>query len=212
MLLSADNLLLGQEKSSSVSSSPVRIARAAAPNARLSLNDLSPAVLDKLWDAQNAALLPAYEAGKLGLVIFQFHLSFGPSEENLMHVQWCRQRLDQKYSMGVEFRNRSCGKDARMLSYLRQAGIVLVAADELLHETLQRDRAQTGLPVGATRQMMPLLLQVTAPELGMYVRVHRRAGKQRLLAAAEQQAWAQRLHALSTRGSPRQTGKQIHWH
>ena len=40
--------------------------------------------------------------------------------------------------MAIEFRNRTWGGDAETLAWMRQEGIVLVAADELEHETLSR--------------------------------------------------------------------------
>ncbi len=61
-------------------------------------------------------------------------------------------------------------------TWLAAAGIVLVAADELQHETFQKDRQQVGLQPGQVRQVMPIALAVTSPQLGCYVRVHRRHG------------------------------------
>ncbi len=42
----------------------------------------------------------------MGLVVFQFHLSFAPSHDNKRHVLACRQRLQANITMAVEFRNR----------------------------------------------------------------------------------------------------------
>jgi uncharacterized protein YecE (DUF72 family) len=153
---------------------------------RTNLKDLSAAAMDAVWSAQNGALLPAYQAGKLGLVIFQFHLGFTPTDENRRHVMWCRERLDSRYTMAVEFRSRNWGADTALLMWMRQAGVVLIAADELLHETMQKDREQRGLPPGQARKVMPILLEVTNPQ-HVYVRVHRRQGHQRILSAHEHQ-------------------------
>jgi hypothetical protein len=57
--------------------------------------------------------------------------------------------------------------------WLANLGLVLVAADELQHETVQRDREQTGLPEAAVREVMPIALHVTNPAF-FYVRLHRR--------------------------------------
>lgn len=94
-----------------------------------------------------------------------------------------------------------------MMAWLRQKGVVLVAADELLHETMQKDRDQIGLGEGQTRQQMPVLLQVTNPQ-HLYVRVHRREGRQRLLSLQEQQAWARQLASVarSQHGSDNEQG------
>lgn len=47
-----------------------------------------------------------------------------------------------------------------LASWLRGLRIVLVAADELHHETAQKDREQRGLPPGAKREVMPIAMQV----------------------------------------------------
>ena len=60
-----------------------------------------------------------------------------------------------------------------MQDWLRGLGIVLVAADELRHETLQPDRAQSGLPQGQATEVLPIAMSVTVPTY-FYVRVHRR--------------------------------------
>lgn len=58
-------------------------------------------------------------------------------------------------------------------AWLTKLGVSLVAADELRHETFQPDRAQTGLPPGATREVMPIALHVTNARF-FYIRLHRR--------------------------------------
>jgi hypothetical protein len=135
----------------------------------------------------------------MGAVVFQFHLNFNPSVENRLHVRWCREKLDKGLAMAVEFRNRDwfVTPDAAksLVSWLSEAGIVLIAADELRHETFQSDRAQTGLPAGATAELLPIALEATAPSWGSYVRVHRRHGgfESRVLPSTEIQAWVVRL-------------------
>lgn len=47
-----------------------------------------------------------------------------------------------------------------LASWLSAAGVTLVAADELLHETMQKDRQQMGLPPGQQRQLMDIAMQV----------------------------------------------------
>jgi methylphosphotriester-DNA--protein-cysteine methyltransferase len=73
-------------------------------------------------------------------------------------------------------RRAAPGALAELTSWLAAEGIVLVAADELQHETFQKDRQQTGLQPGQVRQLMPIALAVTNPAAGCYVRVHRRHG------------------------------------
>ncbi|EFN56805.1 hypothetical protein CHLNCDRAFT_144326 [Chlorella variabilis] len=52
----------------------------------------------------------------------------------------------------------------RLCEALAAQGICLVSADELEHETAQRDREQTGLPPGAVRRVLPIAVEVTAPD------------------------------------------------
>lgn len=75
-----------------------------------------------------------------------------------------------------------------LTSLLSPAGIVLIAADELEHETLQPDRGQRGLPPGQVPRVQAIAMAVTNPACA-YVRLHRRHGTlERLLPEDEQQA------------------------
>jgi hypothetical protein len=69
------------------------------------------------------------------------------------------------------------GKEAtrKLVEWLTPLGICLIAADELRHETFQKDREQTGLAAGDVREVMGIALEVTQPALFM-VRLHRRHG------------------------------------
>lgn len=100
------------------------------------LSEMEPENVDRLWQAFHSCLQPAKEvlitgsmystpvlpcfaemtrfptstgmqSNKLGCVLFQFHLSFTPSESNKRHVEWCRSRLDSSIDMAVEFRARA---------------------------------------------------------------------------------------------------------
>jgi uncharacterized protein YecE (DUF72 family) len=60
------------------------------------LSELPPAAIDKAWSLFIASLEPVYQSGKLGIVTFQFHLSYHPSDNNLKYIiQECRRRLDR---------------------------------------------------------------------------------------------------------------------
>lgn len=76
-------------------------------------------------------------------------------------------------------RNRAWFQDppaaAALHAFLSQHDIVLVAADELRHETAQKDREQSGLPPGQRPEVLPIALAATSPSCS-YVRVHRRYG------------------------------------
>jgi uncharacterized protein YecE (DUF72 family) len=165
--------------------------------------ELPPGGEDALWRLFHEALAPVVAARRMGLVVFQFH--FKPSEANRAHVLDCRRRLNPGLGMAAEFRDRAWftagppGGEERLGSWLAAHGIVAVAADELAHETAQRDREQRGLPPGEARAVLPIL---GAPGCASaaYVRLHRRHGTlERLLPEGELRAWAARIEALRAR-------------
>ncbi|KAK3272191.1 hypothetical protein CYMTET_19500 [Cymbomonas tetramitiformis] len=177
------------------------------PGDRAAFSELSAEAKRMLWQHFHEALEPVSRGGRMGVVLFQFHLSFAPTEANRGHVLYCRQQLDAKYAMAVEFRNRSwiCEPHASStFSWMRAHNLGLVAADELLHETMQPDRQQRGLPAGEVRQRMALRLEATNQPQSLYVRVHRRHGtKERLLSEEEVQQWAAELRqALGSLSGP----------
>jgi len=164
---------------------------------------LPPGGEDALWRLFHAALAPVVAARRMGLVVFQFH--FKPSEANRSHVLDCRRRLDPGLGMAAEFRDRSWftagppGGEERLGAWLAAHGIVAVAADELAHETAQRDREQRGLPPGEARRVLPILCAPGCADAA-YVRLHRRHGTaERLLPEDELRAWAARIEALRAR-------------
>jgi len=57
--------------------------QAAQPQLHLRISSLPPGAEAACWRLFHAALEPLYQPGKLGLVVFQFHLSFVPSQQNL---------------------------------------------------------------------------------------------------------------------------------
>eukprot|EP00249_Psilotum_nudum_P030668 c43542_g1_i1 orf=266-1651(-) len=161
----------------------------------ISLYSLPSSLRDELWQVFNQALKPVHDAGSLGVVVFQFHLSFKPTEENREHVNWCRLNLDSQFSMAVEFRCREWFAEDHLsttLEWLKMHGISLIAADELQHETFVKDRCQTGLPGGKVQIILPIAWAVTQPDF-VYIRVHRREGNLRLLSEAELSVWESRL-------------------
>lgn len=169
------------------------------------LSELPPTALDRAWALFHASLEPVYQSGKLGIVTFQFHLSFHPSESALAYVIECRRRLDGRFRMAAEFRCRRWFTEEswrqRASTALSAQGISWVAADELEHETAQRDRGQIGLPEGEVRKVLPIAREVTTPEF-YYVRVHRRhGGEERKLSEEEVKAWAARIENLAAGGA-----------
>ena len=69
---------------------------------RVSLSDLGMHQVGLVWAAFHDALAPLASSGRLGCVVFQFHLGFGPSAENRRHVRWCRDHLDKRFTMCEE--------------------------------------------------------------------------------------------------------------
>jgi len=177
----------------------VREMLVPSPSGRVSYSTMPPRVKDALWERWNDAIAPIIEAGKLGCVVFQFHLSQGVSDALRAHALECKSRLSEGARMAVEFRNRDWitgDVGAQTVRWCQEHDLLLVAADELEHETFQRDRDQKGLPVGAVRRKMPTRLELTV-DWGCLIRVHRRHGTtERVLDEAEISFWSERVRAL----------------
>jgi uncharacterized protein YecE (DUF72 family) len=152
-----------------------------------------------LWNAFHACLAPVSKANKLACVVFQFHTTFGVSPSNRAKVEELRTRLDPKLQMAVEFRDRAWIVGAvgdETARWCSRMDLALVASDELAHETAQPDRAQTGLPKGHKRIVMPTKL-VASATWGALIRVHRRhGGKERVLTPSEIVCWGARINAI----------------
>lgn len=161
------------------------------------MSELPQAAINTAWSLFLASLEPVYQAGKLGVVVFQFHLSYHPSESALAYILECRKRLDSRFPMAAEFRCRRWFIEEKWRrkthAALSAQGIAWVAADELEHETFQKDKQQTGLAPGQNRIVLPVAVEVTIPDF-FYVRVHRRSGKEeRRLTNEEIAAWRERI-------------------
>jgi uncharacterized protein YecE (DUF72 family) len=192
------------------------------------LGELPQAVVRGAWAAMNKSLLVAHEAGRLGLVVFQFPLHFGPTQANREYVMSCRASLDARFSMAVEFRDRdwythdwpspagaspgaspidgggpapsiasaAAAAQVRLASafrWLSDANMVLVGVNELHHELLSLS-CPPDVPV-----TMPMRFLATSPA-GVYIRVHRRVGSERVLSAGEIADLARNIRAIDSRG------------
>ena len=94
--------------------------------------DLPPDLRDKMWQMFESALLPLHNAGKLGVVVFQFPPWFMPRRESYRHIEDCRERLPN-YTLAVEFRSVYWLQGDSLeeaLGFLRYNGICFVAVDE----------------------------------------------------------------------------------
>lgn len=125
------------------------------------------------WDRFNELLNVLEKEGKLGVVLFQFHFKLTQRAKAI--VLQCRSRLQKRFTMAVEFRQREWfadesdarhpglpGRDER-LAWLTRAGLVLVLSDELEHELYATELK--GNPV-----RMPTKRFVTNARAGIYVR------------------------------------------
>lgn len=164
-------------------------------NIMVQLREMPSRAADACWDAFHAALYEVYRCDKMAVVMFQFPLQFAPSEETLTYVEECRKRLDLRYHMAVEFRNRRWWTDAswrkRCTEVLKHLGVGWVSADELRHETY-RDGSQDR------KAVLPIALSVTSKEFH-YIRIHRRSGmEERRLREEEIRAWGKRLGCIAS--------------
>ena len=168
-----------------------------------------------LWNAFHACLAPAKRANKLACVVFQFHTSFAVSPSNRRKVEELRNRLDREIRMAVEFRDRAWiarGETGdETVRWCARLDLALVASDELAHETAQPDRAQTGLPPGQKRTVMPTRL-VASASWGAVARVHRRhGGAERVLAPSEIAPWGARIAAILPTLRRKETPMYVMW-
>src|SRR5438045_1309714 len=67
-------------------------------------HDVPPEARDELWARFRQALAPLSEAGKLGLLLFQFPPWFTPEAPSRKHLEEVRHRLAD-YRVAIEFRN-----------------------------------------------------------------------------------------------------------
>ena len=94
--------------------------------------DLPSELIDAVWSEFRAALRPLKEAGKLGVVLFQFPPWFLPHKESLAHIDECLERMEG-YQLAVEFRHQTWFNEKgreRTLAFERERGIVNVIVDE----------------------------------------------------------------------------------
>jgi uncharacterized protein YecE (DUF72 family) len=190
----------------SIASLPVHVRSMLPPyisssSSHIKESDLPKAALDACWSAFQNCLQTLYLSEKLGIIIFQFHITFKPSTANLDKIITIRtQRLAAKYKMAVEFRCRywfTLPEWSTRLETLGAHGIAIISSDELQHETFQKDRDQIGLLPGHVKKILPICNIITNREWH-YIRLHRRHGgtMERSLTREEVSAWGERLSYL----------------
>ena len=167
----------------------------APKGTRVDLHQVPDTAVDEIWERFHQSIEPARAAGKLGPVLFQFHLGFLPGEASRAHVEWCRARLGADIKMAVDFRDRAWVEGPQLgatVRWLRALDIALAASDDLQHEL-------TGESADGARIRLPIVARVSTP-LFAFARVHRRAGCERLLDGNEIAEWASLLRRLRTDG------------
>ena len=150
--------------------------RESLPEAKKSLyyKDMPGELLDALWNEFRNSLRPLDEAGKLGVVLFQFPPWFLSNKTNLAHIEHCVARMEG-FRLAVEFRNETWFYErtrSRTLEFEREHGIAHVVVDE---------------PQGF-KSSIPAIWEVTSPEIAV-VRLHgrnRETWEKRGLAAASE--------------------------
>jgi len=163
-------------------------------NAQIQWKNMSSQLQQALWDYQNQSLKEVYDEGKLGFVVFQYHLSFRCNDVNRQYVEYCRQKLDPRFRMAVELRCREWSSDNQLLQtieWLKGIDCVWVVEDDLIHETYTYKQ----VPPPNIDARLPIILRVASP-LAIYIRLHRRQGTQRILKDVEFDEYASRLHDL----------------
>jgi len=150
--------------------------------------------IQNIWKSFNDSIEPIHTAGKLGAVLFQFQESFAPSQKSMKHIEWCRENLNPNYkNMIVEFRNRSWldGKHREStIQFLKERKISLATIDELeseVHSTNKKDDDK-----------LPVIIEPTCDNF-LYIRIHRRLGKEKILSEREIIQWVDRIKNLKER-------------
>lgn len=166
----------------------------------LSIDSIGEEAACAIWKNFHDALQPAKLAGKLGVVVFQYQLNILPSESSRRYIEYCASKLDSSILMAIEFRNRKwfdgleLNKTQQWLSTLRSDNsITLICCDDLEHEVYQKDSEQSGLPPGKSLVHLPIYFVRSRFSKFIYVRVHRRYGKHRVLSESEIEAWVARI-------------------
>ncbi len=93
--------------------------------------DLDQAVIDDVWDRFVRALLPLFEAGKLGAVLFQFPQWFPIGKRNKQYILEAKARTEP-LRICVEFRNKTWMSEdnrAETLDFLTSYGLPYVCVD-----------------------------------------------------------------------------------
>ncbi len=161
------------------------------PAKTLYLGDVGPEIADEVWRRFLGALMPLHEAGKLGVILFQFPPWFPVGERGRRYILECARRC-APMRVCVEFRNRTWmeeGSRAETLAFLSAHDIPYVCVD---------------MPQGHPSSIPPVL--AVTSDLAV-VRLHGHSERwtsknieERFAyrySEAELELWAARVHALA---------------
>jgi uncharacterized protein YecE (DUF72 family) len=126
------------------------------------LKDVPAGVVDEVWERFRSALMPLYEAAKVGALLFQFPPWFVISKANKLYILECKERAEP-FRICVEFRNKtwmSEDNQAETLDFLTMYGLPYVAVD---------------MPQGFSSSIPPIVA-ATNPQLSV-VRFHGHSDK-----------------------------------
>lgn len=93
--------------------------------------DLTPKVIDEIWERFLSALEPLYKADKLGVILFQYPPWFTIARKNKDYILECAKRA-APYQIAVEFRNKTWMTDnnrEETLEFLEGHGLPYVCVD-----------------------------------------------------------------------------------
>ncbi len=95
---------------------------------------LPAGMLDDAFERFTTALGPLQDAGKLGVVLFQFPQYFFPSHKSYAYMEWVADRCrDAGITAAIEFRQHSWmegDRPERVFAFLRDHALAYVAVDE----------------------------------------------------------------------------------
>jgi uncharacterized protein YecE (DUF72 family) len=158
----------------------------------ISWDTLGETLQHNLWSVFNERLSLLHRRNLLGIVLFQFQLDFTPSPVNREWVLYCRSRLPEGIKMGVEFRCRDWYNVSPPVTvwFKQIKHCVQIISDELVHE-LHRNKNRPTL-AGTIPILASTHVGVSDDQI-VYVRVHRREGKERILDQDWMTMWKKRI-------------------
>ncbi len=108
------------------------LRRPETGKANLYQRDLPEELVSQVWQRFAEALQPLSDAGRLGVILFQFPPWFFPSNEAREYIVRCKENL-ARYRIAIEFRHSSWLNEKnrdRTLAFLKENDLPFVCVDE----------------------------------------------------------------------------------